>query len=216
VDPGARVTYMLKAGGLFAAIAIIAIARVRTHHPFPRFGAANQVTAFRALLVSLTAGLIGESPHPLYAVGLALAVTLLDGVDGWIARRTRMASTFGARFDTETDALLILVLATLVWQYGKAGPWVVGSGVLRYAFVTAGWILPWMRASLTPTRRGKIICVVQIAGLIIALLPIVVPPLSGLIAAASLAALCYSFLLDTLRLWRRRPDSRALRNVRTG
>ena len=41
---------------------------------------------------------------------------LLDLVDGWVARRTGTASPFGARFDLETDAALILVLSWLVWR----------------------------------------------------------------------------------------------------
>jgi phosphatidylglycerophosphate synthase len=198
--PGA--TYFTKAGSLFAAILLIAIARIRAHHPYPQFGPANQITAVRALLVALIAGLIGEPPHPIIAVSLALIVTVLDGVDGWLARRTRMGSAFGARFDVEIDALLILVLATLTWRYGKAGPWVLASGLLRYAFVAAGRVLPWMRAPLTPSLRGKIVCVIQIVSLMVAILPAVPPSVSSFVAGAALAALAYSFLVDTMRLWR--------------
>lgn len=193
--------YVVKAGGCFAAVMLIAWGRWRDHHPFPRVGPANLVTASRALLVSLMAGLIGEPPHPAMAASLALLATLLDGVDGRLARRTNMASAFGARFDLEIDALLIQVLAILVWRYGKAGSWVLVCGLLRYAFVAAGWIWPWLAAPLTPTLRAKAICVVQIAGLILAILPVVAPPASGFIAAAALAALAYSFMADTMRLW---------------
>ena len=35
-------------------------------------------------------------------------------------------SSFGARFDMETDAAFILILSVLVWQHGKAGAWVLG------------------------------------------------------------------------------------------
>ena len=35
----------------------------------------------------------------------------LDGLDGWAARRQGLVSAFGARFDMEVDALLILALA---------------------------------------------------------------------------------------------------------
>jgi multidrug efflux pump subunit AcrA (membrane-fusion protein) len=38
---------------------------------------------------------------------------MLDGVDGWLARRHEIASRFGARFDMEVDALLILALSVL-------------------------------------------------------------------------------------------------------
>jgi phosphatidylglycerophosphate synthase len=102
----------------------------------------------------------------------------------------------------EVDALLILMLSILVWRYGKAGAWVTVSGLLRYLFVAAGWIVPWMRRPLRSTLRGKAICVVQIGGLVVALLPGVQPPMSSAIAAASLTALCSSFFVDTLWLYR--------------
>jgi phosphatidylglycerophosphate synthase len=194
--------YLVKAAGSFALILAIALWRRRAHHPFPRFGAANQITTFRAFLVSLVAALIGEPMRPVEAASLALAATLLDGVDGWLARRSKMESAFGARFDVEVDALLILVLAVLVWQYEKAGPWVLASGLLRYGFVAAGRIWPWMSAPLTPTMRGRVICIVQLAGLMLALLPAFPSPASDTIAAAALAALTYSFAVDVGRLRR--------------
>jgi phosphatidylglycerophosphate synthase len=163
---------------------------------------ANLVTAFRALLVVVVAALNVGEPRPLASVYVASLATLLDGVDGWVARRTKTESAFGARFDVEVDALLIMVLAILVWRDGKAGAWVLASGLLRYLFVAAGWILPWMNNPLAPTRRAKVICVVQIGGLLIALLPMVPPPVSSAIAAIALAALVYSFAVDVGRLRR--------------
>jgi phosphatidylglycerophosphate synthase len=165
------------------------------------FGPANFVTAVRALLVLLVAGMIGRPPDPTAVVFLGAIATALDGVDGWVARRTKTESAFGARFDVEVDALLILALAVLVWRYGKAGAWVLASGLLRYLFVAAGSVMPWMNAPLAPTKRARIICVVQIGGLLIALLPAVEPPASSVIAAVALVALIYSFAVDVGRLW---------------
>src|SRR5262249_58290063 len=111
------------------------------------------MTFVRATIVALVAGLVSENNTLAVtwaAVALASAAAVLDGVDGWIARRWRTASAFGARFDMEVDALLILVLAILAWQHSKAGGWVMLSGLLRYLFVGAGWIWAWMRRPLTP------------------------------------------------------------------
>lgn len=151
----------------------------------------------------LVATSIAGPPRPIFAASVALIATLLDGVDGWLARRTKTASAFGARFDVEVDAFLILVLAILVWQYGKAGPWVLLSGLLRYAFVAAGRLLPWMNAPLAPTMRAKVICVVQLGALMLAILPMVPAPAGSSIAAVGLAALIYSFAVDVWRLYRR-------------
>jgi len=185
----------------------LSIGFLQQHHPFARFGAANQITTVRAILVALVAGLVGEprlAAVAVAAVGASVAITLLDGVDGWLARRHDTASRFGARFDMEIDALLILALSVLAWRHSKAGAWVVLSGVLRYAFVAAGAVAPWLREALPPSRRRQTICVIQIAALIVVMLPAVQPPVSAILAAAALAILAASFLVDTVWLWRRR------------
>lgn len=198
--------YPLKAAGLFALIASLSIGFLQQHHPFSRFGAANQITTLRAILVALVAALAGEPALPAIAaaaVAASVAATLLDGVDGWLARRNHIASSFGARFDMEIDALLILALSVLAWRHEKAGAWVVVSGLLRYAFVSAGTVAPWLRAPLPASRRRQTICVIQIAVLTLVMLPATEPPISSGFAAAALAALSYSFLIDTVWLWRR-------------
>ena len=197
--------YPLKAAVLFAAIMGLSIGFLRQHHPFARFGAANQITLVRALLVAVVAGFIGVQPLPrfaLVAVSAAGAATVLDGLDGWVARQTRMASAFGARFDMEIDALLILALSVLAWRDGKAGSWVIASGLLRYLFVAAGALAPWLGGTLPSSRRRQTICVVQIAALTIVMLPAIQPPASTLLAAIALAALAGSFLVDIVWLWR--------------
>jgi phosphatidylglycerophosphate synthase len=197
--------YPVKAGGLFAAAMLLAIRSRRDGHPFARFGTANQVTAARLLIVAAMAGCIGEPATPAVAmavVAAAMVVVALDGVDGWLARRTRMVSPFGARFDEETDALLILVLAILVWRFGRAGPWVLMAGLLRYLFVASGAVWLWMRRPLTPTRRARVICVAQVLALILALIPPVAPLLAAWTAGVGLLLLSCSFLVDTRRLWR--------------
>ena len=197
--------YPLKAAGVFVAVTVLAIGFVGAHHPFQRYGPGNLTTTLRAALVGLVAGLAGEPGIPIVAAsaaGAGLAATALDGVDGWLARRTRMTSAFGARFDMETDVLLVLALSVLAWQYGKAGAWVLLCGLMRYGFVVAGWLWPWLRGPLAPSVRGKAICVVQFVGLSLTIVPAIRPPFSSLVAAVTLAALAYSFLVDVLRLKR--------------
>ena len=118
-----------------------------------------------------------------------------DGADGWLARRSGVASAFGARFDMEIDALLIMALAVLAWQHGKAGGWVLLSGLLRYAFVGCGWFAPWLERPLPPSRRRQAVCVLQILVLCAVVSPAVAASWSGPLAAAALAALTGSFLL---------------------
>jgi phosphatidylglycerophosphate synthase len=198
-----RVALLVLGGG--AALAALAARHLRTGASGPKFGAANQVTLVRATLTLLLAGMLGFAPTEARGwtlVALATVAAVLDSVDGWLARRRGEASAFGARFDMETDALLILVLAALAWQLGKAGPWVLLAGLLRYLFVAAGQGLPWLARPLPPSRRRQAVCVVQIVTLIVCVAPPFVPPASGTIALAGLALLVWSFALDTVWLAR--------------
>src|SRR5262249_42410023 len=159
-------------------------------------------------LALLLLALLGSASTPVLAwssVVLAVIALAFDGLDGALARRRGEASEFGARFDMETDALLILVLCALAWEQGKAGAWILLAGALRYLFVAAGFALPWLRRALPPSRRRQTACVVQIASLIVCLLPIVVSPVSDAIALVGLVLLLGSFAADVVWLAR---DSR--------
>ena len=174
------------------------------HLPQVRIGPANQVTLARLGLTALLAGFLGESQPAIawLALGIATLVLVLDGVDGWLARRGGCASRFGARFDMETDALLILLMAVLTWQLDKAGAWVLLSGAMRYLFLAAAAVQPWLRRPLPPSRRRKVVCVLQILSLLLALAPVISAPCSSGLAMGGLLLLCYSFLTDIVWLWR--------------
>jgi phosphatidylglycerophosphate synthase len=198
--------FAIKATAALGLVTIVAAVGV-AHHPFRRFGAANQMTLVRAALAALIVGLIGEPPVvPIAAAATVFAVVaeVLDAVDGRLARRSGLASAFGARFDMEVDALLILALAALAWELGKAGVWVLLSGLLRYGFVAAGWVAPWLSRPLPPSRRRQAVCVVQIAALCVAVSPLVGRQASAAIAAVALVGLSLSFLVDVVWLWRSR------------
>lgn len=184
-------------------------------HPHARFGPANRVTLVRMGAVALTAALIGETlprapidTMPAAAWWLVIAATLtalLDAVDGWLARRSGLASGFGARFDMETDAAFTLVLCALVVQAGQSGVWILASGLMRHAFMAAAFAWPWLNGPLQPSKRRQTVCVVQITTLIVCLGPIVPPLLASTLAAISLALLTLSFAIDVRTLAQQRP-----------
>jgi phosphatidylglycerophosphate synthase len=191
--------YVPKVLLLFAAGAALTLISLPGSHPFARVGAANQVTLVRGALVALLAGLLGEhgtARAAAAAVVVASAAMALDGLDGWLARRSGMASRFGARFDMETDAVFVAVLALLVWHFGKAGSWVLLSGLMRYLFAAVVAGVPRLQRPVPSTPRAKTIAVVQMIALIAALDPLCSRPASDLLAAAGLAALVASFSLD--------------------
>ena len=168
------------------------------------FGLANRITLLRGLLIGFPAALLVTPTAPASAVwliaGIAAIAALLDAVDGWLARRQAECSRFGERFDLEVDAVLVLVLSGLVWHLDKAGAWVLLSGLLRYGFLLAGFLLPWLRASLPASRRRRAICALQAAVLVLAVMPAVPAPIASALALIGLAALTTSFARDILWL----------------
>ena len=191
---------------LGCAICGLLVARLPQRLPWNRFGSANCVTLARALLTCLLAGTLGSMPLTGALAWTMLAIAAialaLDGVDGWLARRRREDSAFGARFDMETDALFVLVLSLIVFELEKAGAWVLLSGAMRYLFVAARLAWPWLSRPLPGSRRRQAVCALQAGALVVCLAPIVPATLSAWIALAALMALGLSFTKDVL--WLRR------------
>ncbi len=168
----------------------------------PGIGPANRITLGRAALAIpvLALSVLPELPATdvaaWWVIGLSTVVFVLDGLDGRVARRTRTESAFGARFDMELDAALLMALAVLVWREGRVGPWVLLIGLMRYGFVSASWIWPALAADLPHSRRRKIVCVVQGVVLLVALGPIIPDAAAIAASAIGLAARTYSFAVD--------------------
>lgn len=179
--------------------------------PMPsQLGPANRVTLVRLALAMLLAAAIGELGDPAAVppwlpwamVGVVSVAALLDAVDGPLARRSKGATAFGARFDMESDAWFTLVLSALVWQFDRAGAWVLASGLMRYAFVVGAWGWPWLAKPLAPSRRRQAVCVAQIVLLIVALAPVGPREWSTAISLLGLVLLAASFAADLRQLAR--------------
>ncbi len=194
----------LLALSIFAAASVLAAQGLVLCYPHAELGLCNVITLARVALVALLAGTALDSAFsaPL-AFTVASVAFALDGVDGWLARRSGLVSDFGARFDMETDAALAAVLSLLLLVSGKTGPEILILGFMRYGFVLAGLAVPALRAGLPESFRRKAICVVQISALIFLLFPL--SP-AGLLLPVSVGAallLAWSFAVDIVFLLRR-------------
>ena len=170
------------------------------------FGAANAATLARLTIACLLTGYVavlftGFAPSAAQSTsvfGIAVAALLLDALDGWLARKTATVSAFGARFDMEVDALLILILSIAAWATGKAGVWVLMSGAARYLYVAAASVVPTLREPMVPSQRRRAIAAIQATILVALTSPLIAPPVSSALAAGALALLLYSFASDMI------------------
>jgi len=230
------------AGGGYLIASTMLVSRGLGRRRARRFGPANAVTITRSTLVGLItalavtaligpagvvfsgapAWLVAVAP-PAYAayaahavmpgllVALAVPALALDAVDGWVARRTRTVTELGGRFDMEVDAFLLLVLSCYVAPI--LGAWVLSIGLMRYAFVVAGRLVPFLRSPLPRRYWRKVVTAACGIALVLAASALVSPVLSALAVVIALALLVESFGRDTVWLVTRAPAAR-LRAVR--
>ena len=197
-----------------AAAALLVTARRRS--PQPVILPADWVTLTRMLLIAGVTGLVADSfsrPVSITALVTLSAVALaLDAVDGQVARRTGTATPLGARIDGEADAFLILVLSITVSQ--DYGGWVLVIGAARYAFLLAGWLIPWLRAPLAPRFWRKVVAAVQGVVLTVAASGVTSRLVGTIAVAAALLLLAESFGRDIIWLYRAGASPRARLAVR--
>ncbi|MET8308471.1 CDP-alcohol phosphatidyltransferase family protein [Micromonospora sp. NPDC005173] len=196
----------------YAVVTCLALSRGLHRAGASRLGPADRVTLTRGVLVGAVTALVVDSFGRPAPVGLLVAVSavalLLDAVDGLVARRTGTVSALGARFDMEVDAFLILVLS--VYVAPTAGAWVLAIGAMRYAFVAASAVLPWLSGSLPPRYWRKVVAAAQGVLLAVAAAGVLPEPWTTLVLVVALALLVESFGRDVAWLWRRRPAPRSV------
>ncbi|MFJ7150712.1 CDP-alcohol phosphatidyltransferase family protein [Streptomyces sp. NPDC100445] len=186
----------------FATWAVLSRALHRSR--LSSFGPANRVTLGRTTLVGGVTALVADSFESAPPVTLLAALTavalLLDGVDGKVARRTGTSSALGARFDMEVDAFLIMVLSVYVSM--DLGPWVLLIGGMRYAFVAAARLAPWLNAPLPPSFARKTVAALQGICLLVAAAGPLPRPANLAVVLLALGSLVWSFGRDVAWLWR--------------
>ena len=196
-------TVGLSAGGWVVGLTCgvmmnAALARGLSRYRSDGLGAANWVTLARASLAVGVAALVADSfAHPA-PVTLLVSITALalalDFVDGRVARQTSTTATLGAQFDGEVDAFLILVLSVYVAR--SVGVWLLAIGEARYAFLLAGWALPWMREPLPPRYWRKFVAATQGIVLTVAAANILPPVVTKGALVVALVLLAESFGRD--------------------
>lgn len=136
---------------------------------------ANKVTIFRIILIPFFVVEVlyyvqaGWEPHRWLALLSFLAASVLDGVDGFIARRYNQRSELGALLDPLADKLLLvsaIVLLSLDNQphLGRLPLWFTGVVIGRDVILLVGLVVIHLtagRAVIRPRWSGKVATVLQ-------------------------------------------------------
>lgn len=102
-------------------------------------------------------------------LGLFVAASVTDVVDGWVARRRDQCTPFGAFLDPIADkALVATALVCLSW-IGRVPWWVTGVVLGREVAVTALRLTVLRHGLIPASRGGKVKTVTQTALVVLAL-----------------------------------------------
>ena len=129
-----------------------------TPRPVSLYNPANVLTAVRLVLIPVFAVLVAMSDMvaPSWRVAACVVfcvASATDYMDGWIARRFELVTSFGKVADPIADKALTGTALVLLSAYDRLSWWVTGLILLREWGVTAlrFWVI---RHGIIPASRG--------------------------------------------------------------
>ena len=153
----------------------------------------------------LAAGFVAVGA-PEARLGLIGVAAVTDMLDGWLARRVKATSRWGALLDPIADRVFVLTVVGTFLFTGQLSTSAYFILIMRDLATAVGFlvarIIPWLRPVQFQARRlGKLVTMLQLFTLLAVLAyPAAVPLLLAGVALASVLA-----IVDyTLALWRAR------------
>jgi CDP-diacylglycerol---glycerol-3-phosphate 3-phosphatidyltransferase len=141
-------------------------------------------------------GRLSWSPGLIY-----LAASILDYLDGRVARASRQETRLGAFLDINLDALGLLIAPLVAIWYGRLPPAYLSVGCAYYAFIGGIRLRKKFSKPVVepePWRGARLIAGFQMGVVGTALLPILKPPVTTVAAYAAMISLLASFTRDWL------------------
>ena len=170
----------------------------------------NRITFARILLIPLFVLALmqareGQGAFRWIALGLLLAVSAGDALDGYLARRTRSRSRLGAFLDPLADKLLMtagyVVLSSIFWPEPRVPKWVavvvISRDVLMALFYFSFVALGTHFKQITPSLVGKGCTMFQMVTLVAVLTS---PGIERLIGEAATGIVLTGFYLVTVAM----------------
>lgn len=145
--------------------------------PVPVVNAANALTALRLVLVPVFVALVvaSQMTHPRWRIAACLTFALAsmtDLVDGWIARRFALVTSFGKVADPIADKALTGTALVLLSWYDQVPWWVTALILTREFGVTfmRFWVIRF--GVIAASRGGKVKTALQIFAIVWYLWPV--------------------------------------------
>ena len=174
----------------FSFLWLIYLGKKEWIHYQPVGGYANYTTFLRLVILVTTLCLEADLSNIVLFLFLGLAI-ILDGMDGWLARRFDQVSEWGGLFDKEVDSFLVASFAILLHTRFQFPMAILFIGLLHYWYELLLYGLAWQDLKTPPNPVGKYVA----ATLFISLLLAVILPFNcsiWLVSAASFFTL-FSF-----------------------
>jgi len=163
-------------------------------HRFLKFsmslGYANWVTIFRLSIIFALAFSYSYLENSTLAIFFTIAI-ILDGVDGYLARKFNQCSKAGECLDMESDAFLVILISWIHYDFGTLPSWILIPGGLRYYFGLSFFWLRQAQKEFPPKRIRATIAVLFFIALVV---PFVISSqLSSIIIMISSICIILSF-----------------------
>ncbi|WKN44600.1 CDP-alcohol phosphatidyltransferase family protein [Tunicatimonas pelagia] len=161
-------------------------------------GVANVLTGMRWLGIAVLVGFC-QQLHPYVVLVLGILVLVLDGLDGYYARKYQTASEFGDVFDKEADAFFVLAFGVIIVALNLASSWVLLPGLLRYGYVIILAYVDKPPAPVGYSFRRRLVGMWMMGTL---LAPFVFPAWAYVpCLVAAIVMILYSFAVDLRGSW---------------
>jgi phosphatidylglycerophosphate synthase len=165
----------------------------------PLGGYANWLTTLRLVMVLGVAATMAQLPQLLVLLAFTANVGI-DSADGYVARRARQITQFGAALDREVDAIFVLTAYEYFYLVQGFGAWVLLPGLLPYFYRVVT-----RQLSAAPDRDEKQRLAAVLAGVNFGLLLAAVaspPRLQPVALVASIGIVTLSFAASSWKLYR--------------
>ncbi|SDQ92447.1 CDP-alcohol phosphatidyltransferase family protein [Natronobacterium texcoconense] len=207
---GPPVAFLFAVGvavGFEGVVFLQTVARARRTAGKQPFTLATWVTVTRGVPVAILAGFVLVPPPSTGGAIAWLPVALfalaagLDAVDGLVARATGAVTELGSRLDVEMDGLVVLVGTLVGLSSGSLPLAFLAVALARYLFVAGIW---WRKRrgrrvlELPPNRFRRPLGALAMLTVAIALLPVVDPWLSRIVALVVVLPFVLNFWWDWL------------------